>query len=394
MRKLWLIGGGVAIIVAAVAMGVSSRAKSASDAKLKFDPAKVLLEFTPSEVTKPVSMPMPERIEFSGPLMAPRTAVVRAKAAGTLLELKVAEGSRVKAGQSLGVIDLSDLQSRVSERAAGVDSAQARLVEAERAHAANENLARQQFISGNALETSRATLESARAQLKSTQAQLSTSKLGVREAALAAPIGGIVGKRSVLPGEKVSAEQEVVTVVDLSVLELVGSVGTHQVSALKPGQPVQVRVEGQGAAVNGRIDRIAPMAEPGTRGIRVAVTLDNPGEVFRAGQYASAVVQIDESAPRLTIPATALAQASGQDYVWVITGEGDQRTLVRKTVTTGRRDNASGRVEVVQGLAPDAQLLAARFDNLREGARAAVVAVKTAPAASVASATTAASAAR
>ena len=394
MRKLWLIGGGIAIIVAAVALGVTSRAKSVSDAKLKFDPANVLLEFTPGEVTKPVAMPMPERIEFSGPLMAPRTAVVRAKAAGTLLELKVAEGSRVKAGQSLGVIDLSDLQSRVSERAAGVDSAQARLVEAERAHAANENLARQQFISGNALETSRATLESARAQLKSTQAQLSTSKLGVREAALAAPISGIVGKRSVLPGEKVSAEQEVVTVVDLSVLELVGSVGTHQVSALKPGQPVQVRVEGQGATVNGRIDRIAPMAEPGSRGIRVAVTLDNPGEVFRAGQYASAVVQIDESAPRLTIPVTALAQASGQDYVWVITGEGNQRTLARKTVTTGRRDNASGRVEVVQGLAPDAQLLAARFDNLREGARAAVVAVKTAPTASAASAATAATAAR
>ena len=386
MRKLWLIGGGVAIIVAAVALGVTSRAKSADAAKAKFNPANVTLEFTPSEVTTPVSMPMPERIEFSGPLMAPRTAVVRAKAAGTLLELKVAEGSRVKAGQSLGVIDLSDLQSRVSERAAGVDSAQARLMEAERAHAANENLARQQFISGNALETSRATLESARAQLKSAQAQLSTSKLGVREAALVAPISGIVGKRSVLPGEKVSAEQEIVTVVDLSVLELVGSVGTHQVSALKPGQPVQVRVEGHSAAVAGRIDRIAPAAEAGTRGIRVVVALANPDEVLRAGQYASAVVQIDESAPRLTIPVTALAQASGQDYVWVITGEGNQRTLARKTVTTGRRDNASGRVEVVQGLAPDAQLLAARFDNLREGARAAVVAVKTAPAASTAAA--------
>ena len=89
MRKLWLIGGGIAIIVAAVALGVTSRAKSVSDAKLKFDPANVLLEFTPREVTRPVAMAMPERIEFSGPLMAPRTAVVRAKAAGTLLELKV-----------------------------------------------------------------------------------------------------------------------------------------------------------------------------------------------------------------------------------------------------------------------------------------------------------------
>ncbi len=384
MRKLWLVGGGIAIIVAAVALQVTSRAKSTDASKDKNGLADVTLEFTPAEVTRPVLTPMPERIEFSGPLMAPRTAVVRAKAAGTLLELRVAEGSRVKAGQSLGLIDLSDLQSRVSERAAGVDSAQARLVEAERAHASNENLAGQKFISGNALETSKATLEAARAQLRSTQAQLATSRLGVREAALAAPISGIVGKRSVLPGEKVSAEQEVVTVVDLSVLELVGSVGTHQVSSLKTGQPVQVLVEGQAGAVTGRIDRIAPAAEAGSRGIRVVVLLANPNELFRAGQYASAVVQIDESAPRLTIPATAVAQASGQDYVWVIAGEGGKQTLARKTVTTGRRDTATGRVEVLQGVTADAQLLAARFDNLREGRRAAVVAVKTAAAASAA----------
>jgi membrane fusion protein, multidrug efflux system len=326
---------------------------------------------------------MPERFEFSGPLMAPRMVVVRAKAAGTLLSLNVSEGSRVKAGQSLGSIDLSDLQSRMNERSAGVESAQARLTEAERAHAANENLARQQFISGTALEASKATLEAARAQLKSTQAQLSTSKLGIREAAMTAPISGIVGKRSALPGEKVTAEQEVITVVDLSTLELVGSVGTHQVSALKPGQAVHVKVEGQSAAVTGRLDRIAPTAEAGTRGIRVVVALSNPAEVFRAGQYASAVVQLEDSAQRLTIPVTSVAQASGQDYVWVIEGAADKRVLVRKTVTTGRRDAATGRVEVVQGLTADAQLLAARFDNLREGRGASVVAVKTvAPASS------------
>jgi membrane fusion protein, multidrug efflux system len=380
MRKLWWVMGVVVLAVMGAAAAWAVRAKMADSNKAK--PPEATLEFTPSEVTRPVLTSMPERFEFSGPLMAPRMAVVRAKAAGTLLSLNVSEGSRVKAGQSLGSIDLSDLQSRMNERSAGVESAQARLTEAERAHAANENLARQQFISGTALEASKATLEAARAQLKSTQAQLSTSKLGMREAALTAPLSGIVGKRSVLPGEKVAAEQEIVTVVDLSTLELVGSVGTHQVSALKPGQAVQVKVEGQSTAVIGRLDRIAPTAEAGTRGIRVVVALSNPGEVFRAGQYASAVVQLDDSAQRLTIPITALAQASGQDYVWVIEGAADKRALMRKTVTTGRRDAATGRVEVVLGLSAEAQLLAARFDNLREGRLASVVAVKTPAAAS------------
>lgn len=388
MRKLWWLVVVVVLGAAGAAAVWAVRAKSADTTKTK--PEEVALEFTPSEVTRPVLTSMPERFEFSGPLMAPRMAVVRAKAAGTLLSLNVSEGSRVKAGQSLGSIDLSDLQSRMNERSAGVESAQARLTEAERAHAANENLARQQFISGTALEASKATLEAARAQLKSTQAQLSTSRLGIREAAMTAPISGIVGKRSALPGEKVTAEQEVITVVDLSTLELVGSVGTHQVSALKPGQAVQVKVEGQNSAVTGRLDRIAPTAEAGTRGIRVVVALSNPGEVFRAGQYASAVVQLEDSAQRLTIPVTAVAQASGQDYVWVIEGTADnpnKRALVRKTVTTGRRDAATGRVEVVQGLTAETQLLAARFDNLRDGRGASVVAVKTAAPASKASST-------
>lgn len=384
MRKQWLVGAGVAIIVAAAALAVVSRAKSSDDSKDK--KPVVTLEFTPAEVVRPVLAALPERIEFSGSLMAPRTAIVRAKASGTLLALSVAEGHRVKAGQQLGVIDLADLQSRAAERSAGVESAQARVVEAERAHAANEGLARQQFISANALESSRATLETARAQLKSTQAALATSKLGIREAALTAPISGVIGRRNVLPGEKVSAEQELMTVVDLSVLELAGVVGTHQVSALKPGQTLSVRVEGATAPVQGRIDRIAPSAEPGTRGIRVVVVLANPDETFRAGQYASAVVMLDDAAQRLTVPIAALGQASGQDYVWTV----EKGVLVRRIVITGRRDSVGGRVEVTQGLTPELQVLGARFDSLKEGAPAKIVAKAAAPTAPAASASAAA----
>ena len=366
MRKPWLIGGGVAIIVALVAVGMVSRAKSKDDNKKP----EVTLEFTPAEVVRPLLAAMPERIEFSGPLMAPRTAVVRAKAAGTLLSLSVAEGSRVKAGQPLGTIDLSDLQSRAAERAAGVDSAHARVVEAERMHRSNEDLANQRFISANALESSRATLEAARAQLKSAQAQLGTAALGIREAALVAPINGVIGRRNVVPGEKVSAEQELMTVVDLKELELAGVVGTHQVSMLRQGQKLAVRVEGAREPVEGRIDRIAPMAEVGTRGIRVVVLLPNPDEVFRAGQYASALVSLDDSAQRLTVPATSVGQASGQDFVWTV----EKGALVRRIVITGRRDAVNGRVEVTQGLPSDTQVVAARFDTLKEGAPARVVA--------------------
>jgi membrane fusion protein, multidrug efflux system len=382
MRKQWLIGGGVAIIVVAIAAAVVIHAKSGDDSKKKPD---VTLEFTSSEVVKPLMVAMPERIEFSGALMAPQTAVVRAKATGTLLTLAVAEGSRVKVGQVLGTIDLSDLQSRAAERVAGVDSAQSRVVEAERIHKSNVDLANQNFISANALESSRATLDAARAALRSAQAQLATSSVSIRDAALISPISGVVGKRSVVPGEKVSAEQELLTVVDLRQLELAGVVGTHEVTLLRPGQKLAVRVEGATEAVEGRIDRIAPMAEAGTRGIRVVVVLPNPDEVFRAGQYASALVLLDDPSKRLTVPVASVGQASGQDFVWTV----ENGALVRRIVITGRRDNANNRVEVRQGLNADTPVLAARFDALKEGAPARILAKapsSTAPAASASAA--------
>ena len=357
---------GLAIALGAVLAGRAGVGGGRADGKAK---EAVPLEFTAAEVARPLPARMPLSVEFSGPLVAPRTAVVRAKAAGTLLALAVGEGSRVRAGQVIGEIDLADLQSRVADRSALVESAQASLVEAERQNAANVGLAAQNFISATALQTSQARLDAARAQLKSAQAQLATSRVGIREAALAAPISGIVGKRHVVPGEKVSAEQPIVTVVDLGVLELAGSVGTHEVSMLQPGQAVRVRVEGAGEAVPGRIDRIAPAAEAGTRAIGVVVVLDNRAERFRAGQYAQARVELADATERLTVPIGAVGQASGQDFVWAI----EKGALVRRIVVTGRRDAATGRVEVSRGLGGDAQVLAARFDNLKEGAAARVV---------------------
>lgn len=364
-RKPWVLGAAVAVAVGiAVAVAVARH----SQAKKKDDKAAATLEFQPREVVRPVWAAMPATIEFSGPLVAPNTAIVRAKAAGTLVGLNVQEGARVKAGQPLGRIDLAELMSRSSERAASAEAARAALAQAERTHASNERLAAQAFISPIALETSRSQLDSARAMHGAAKAALDATRVGLREAALGAPIDGIVARRHVVPGEKVSLEQPLLTLVDLARLELAGAVGTHEVARLGVGMPVQVRVEGFEATVQGRLARIAPAAEAGTRSIGVTIALDNPKETMRAGQYALARVELADEQRRLTVPIAALGSSAGQDHVWVI-AEG---ALLRRAVTLGRRDAAHGRVEVLTGLTPEAQVLGARFDNLREGAKAIV----------------------
>ncbi|NRF68536.1 efflux RND transporter periplasmic adaptor subunit [Aquincola sp. S2] len=326
------------------------------------------LEFRATEVVQPALAAMPKTIEFSGPLVAPNTAIVRAKASGTLLALQVAEGQRVTAGQALGRIDLAELSNRVAERNANLESARATLAQAERTHASNERLATQNFISPNALENSRAQVDTARATLNAAQASLDMTRVGLREAALVAPIAGIVAKRHVLPGEKVSVEQQMLTLVDLQKLELAGSVGTHEVGALAPGMTVQVKVEGVDKPVTAKLARIAPAAEPGTRSIGVTIALDNPKETLRAGQYAIARVELQDAQQRLTVPIPAVGSTSGQDHVWLI----EEGALLRRAVTLGRRDEATGRVEVLTGVTPASRVLAMRFDNLREGHKASI----------------------
>jgi RND family efflux transporter MFP subunit len=378
MRKRWIVGGVAVVVVAVggvVAMkggaGASAVPVSASMAAAKPDAKEEPpLDFTVAEASPARALALPQLIEFSGALVAPNTAVVRAKANGTLLALDVKEGDHVRVGQPLGRIDVSELASRVAERNANLAAAKTTLAQAERTHQSNVDLANEKFISPIALEGSKAQLDTARAQVGAAQASLDTTRVLLQNAALVAPIGGVVAKRHVVAGEKVSAEQEIVSIVDLHLLELAGTVGTQDVSKLSPGMPVVLKIEGVAEPLKGQLARISPAAEAGTRSIGVAVQLQNPKETLRAGQYAVASVQLGEAVPHLTVPIGAISTASGQEYVWTV----EKGQLLRRTVTTGRRDPVMGRAEVLDGLAVGVPVLGARFDNLREGAKARIVA--------------------
>lgn len=335
-------------------------------------PERPALEFSEREVTTPEVGPLNRTLAFSGPLVAPETALVRATVAATLTSQAVKEGDRVQAGQVLGRLDLSGLRTQIDNRKASVALARATLDEASSHHKANESLAERQFISSAALRTSRGRVEVSHAELDAARAQLASVQVSEREAALLAPMAGIVSRRHAVPGEKLSENQTIFTIVDLTTLELAGTVPSHEASQVQVGQPVTLMVETGLEPLQGRVQRIAPMVEPGTRAIGVVVVLDNNSERFRAGQYAQGYLEIADPQQRMTVPVTAVGQSSGQHYVWTI----EKGRLVRRIVITGRQDSRNGRVEIKRGLAPQAQVLAVRFDNLKEGVAAQVVRAK------------------
>jgi RND family efflux transporter MFP subunit len=198
----------------------------------------------------------------------------------------------------------------------------------------------------------------------------------LRDAVAVSPLTGIVAKRHVQPGEKVAFDSPLVTIVDLKSLELQAMVPAVDVPELTMGMKVELTIDGFGEQrFSGRIERINPATEPGTRAFLVYVGIPNDKGVLRGGMFATGRVAIAAQAPTPTLPVSAIRTEAGQAYVWTI----DAGKLVRKNVVLGRRDDDAGRVELKTALPKDLPILASKFDNLKEGAPALVKAESATP---------------
>jgi RND family efflux transporter MFP subunit len=233
----------------------------------------------------------------------------------------------------------------------------------------NVRLLNEKFISQNAFDGTESSLSVAQGSVKSAEAQLRLAQNARRDATVAAPLSGIVAKRHVQPGEKVAFDAPLLTIVDLSDLELAAIVPAVDVPELAVGMPVELAVDGYGdRRFGGRIERISPTTEPGTRSILVFVGLPNADAALKSGMFASGRIGLASSAPLPTLPFEAVRTEAGQSYVWTV----EDGRLSRRLVTLGRRDDEAGRVEIRTPLPAGAPVLAARFDKLKEGAPALV----------------------
>ncbi len=284
-------------------------------------------------------------------------------------QIIVREGDSVQAGQMLVRVDTADLDARVLERQGQVLSSRAQLALAEKTNAMNQKLLKQNFISQNASDNAESSYEVAKGNLQAAQAQLRVAQNALHDSVATAPLSGIVAKRHVQPGEKVAFDSPLVTVVDLKAMELQALVPSSDIPELKPGMTVDLAVDGfPDRKFTGRIERINPSTEAGTRAILVFVGIPNPSLALRGGMFATGKIALAAGASVATLPATAVRTEAGQTYVWLI----QDGKLAKRTVLVGRRDDDAGRVELKTALPANAKVLAAKFDNLKEGAPAMV----------------------
>jgi membrane fusion protein (multidrug efflux system) len=383
MAKRWsrrrLIGTAVAMLIVGAIGGTAAMrvAKKFGDAGESDAKTPVVLEFGPSDLARVEAQSLARWLPVSGTVQPVRQATVKAKVSGDVVKVTVREGDSVRVGQLLALIDTADLESRLIERLGALEAAKAQLAMAAKTQATNKALLKQNFISQNAYDNSASSFDVSRGTVKSAEAQVQLARNALRDASATSPLAGLVAKRHAQPGEKVAFDSPLVTVVDLTELELQAAVPAVDVPELSIGKAVELTIDGFGERrFTGRVDRINPTAEPGTRAILVYVGIPNPDGALRGGMFATGRIALAPGTPVATLPATAVRTEAGQTFVWTVEGG----RLVRRFVATGRRDDSSGRVEIKTALPPEVPVLAARFDNLKDGAPAIVKAPAPVPA--------------
>ncbi|MCL4760746.1 MAG: efflux RND transporter periplasmic adaptor subunit [Burkholderiales bacterium] len=368
-RRRVVAGLAVLLVAGAVGGAVALQAKRKAEAERDKPGANVTLEFAPADLVVVEAKPLGRWLPVSGTIQAVRQATVKAKVPGEVRQLAVREGEAVRAGQPIGRIDTADLEARLAERQGALESARAQLALAEKTRAMNNRLLAERFISQNAYDGSQSSHDVAVGNVKSAEAQVRLAQNALRDATVTAPIAGIVARRHVQAGEKVAVESPLVTIVDLSDLELAALVPASDVPEIAAGMPVELSVDGFGERrFLGAIGRINPSTEPGTRAFLVYVALRNPDASLRSGMFATGRIALASSTPAPTLPIAAVRTEAGQTYVWTIDGG----KLARRVVVVGRRDEEAGLVELRTAFPAGTQVLAARFDNLKEGAPAIV----------------------
>jgi len=256
------------------------------------------------------------------------------KVGGVIGRMFVDEGRIVRAGDTLAVLDLSEID-------AGVTRARSAAEKAER------DLARAQRLYADSVATLEQT-QNAQTGRDVAAAELTAALFNRRYAVIVAPAAGVILRRNAEPGELVSSGSSILTLGSRSRGHVVRvALADRDAVRVRLGDPAEVRFDAlPDTPFEGRVSEIAAAADPMTGTYRVEVSV---GGVTSLASGLVGEVQISPRAarPLPLVPVEALLEADG-DRAVVFTLAADGRRAERRAITIGFR--SGDRVAVAAGL--------------------------------------------
>ena len=297
---------------------------------------------------------------YPGRVFPNSTIEVSFEVDGQIVELPVAKGQMVEAGEMIARLDQRDFQN---------DLAAADAIAAEAA------AARTRYeTAGRTGAVSRQEVDEAVARARATAADARIKRKALEDSEIRAKISGVVADRYVDAFQRVKAKEPILSLQDISILEVRINVPERDMGGEVPEDPTDIgRLTARFDTVPDRVFELrlkefVTDADPVTQTYPVTLAMDNPKEVeILPGMTASVTweppAQLQEG--RDTVPTAAvLAVPPSQTYVWVIDRE--TRRVSRREVSLGQM-RLGDQVEVVSGLAPGELVAAAGAYHLDDG---------------------------
>ncbi len=311
----------------------------------------------------------PQTLSANGNVAAWQEAVIGAEIGNLrLTEVRVNVGDRVQNGEVLARIAADTVEAELAEATAALAEAEAMLAEAR----ANGDRARQfqatGFLSAQQITQYLTAEKTALARLNAARARLQSARLRLAQTVVRAPDAGVISARAATVGSMAQPGQELFRLIRGGRLEWRAEVSAPDLGRLQPGVTATLSAP-DGTRVQGRVRMVAPTVDPQTLNGLVYVDLPvaGTGNALRAGSFARGEFELGR-ARALSLPQSAVLLREGFAYVFRLDAQG---RVAETKVSVGRR--MGDRIEIVDGIAERARVVASGVGFLADGDRVRVV---------------------
>ncbi len=346
------------VVLIAVLIAVFSRG---SDKPAEEETAKPALTVT---TVQPSQASLPIRLTANGTITAWQEAIIGNESNGLkLTEVRVNVGDTVKRGQVLATFSPTSTKAEVAQARASLMEAEANAADAQNNAERAKTLETTGALSAQQINQYLTTAQTAKARAEAARATLEAQQLRLTQTEVLAPDDGVISSRSATVGAVVGAGTELFRMIRQGRLEWRAEVTSEELGRLAPGTMATIRAA-NGTEVKGKVRMIAPTVDTNNRVALVYVDLlPTPPKVppVRAGMFASGAFELGVS-NAITVPQQCVVFRDGFSYVFRLNQ--DNRVTQIK-ILSGRR--IGDRVEVTEGLAPEAVIVQSGAGFLNDG---------------------------
>ena len=297
MKRSYIIAG-VLALAAAGWMASGQLGDSGEPKTGRKPPADLsLVRTVPTvRVRRQSAEPYTLEVILRGRTQATRKVDVKAETHGRIVELTVAKGDRVKAGDVIARLSPEDRPARLVEATALREQ---RRLEYKASRALSQK--------GYRAETQ---LAAAKAALEAAKAAITRAEIEVRNTVIRAPFDGVVSDRMAEMGDFIDKGDAIARILDLDPLLAVAQIGERDMGQVWVGGPAQVTLV-DGSQIDGTVRFVAAEADTTTRTFRIEVELPNPTAAVADGLTAELRLRLGMIAAHRVSPAILMLTDDG-----------------------------------------------------------------------------------